>query len=595
MRDPPPDVTPIARPPGLTAADFAVAALFLAVPLAASTGFWDQFTTVKWYTLETLTVAWFLMELWRCRSCGWPAFVKKRWTACACLLLGALVLLGSLRAGVAWAAPALLDRVCFVLLALASYWYFRRNQGWTGAAAWGACVALAFVVVVGLAQTMGWNPLSSLTAGDQRSAFFGNVNLTAQFLGLAVIFALAGFDANSSRRTWIVVVRATLATASFVYLYFLSCRSVFLALGAALVVLLASGRLTARSVARMVGAATAGTLLLIHLGPALGRRIIHLLTPEVMANKALSTEMRLAVWGGTLRLIRDHPLGVGSGNFGDAFIPYQLGLGSIPGESLLFRTPHNEYLRTLAEEGLVFGVLAAAVLVLLLRRLHAAVRSGRTNAAALLWAGIAFVAVESCFQFPLGTAFGCLTAAVLLGLAVAELQAPGTGTGGAVQSRRSLLRWQISGTIAVAGSLVVLGSVVASELLFVGHRRDAGAQATACRLNARNLPACVTAAWLQAQVGRRSEARALLVRSLRYSPYYHPAIRLLGEVATADGDRQAGCLYLWVYDALFRERSAVHGRVGLLCGNALPAAVAAGVTVPYYGILPLASKDVSGR
>jgi hypothetical protein len=566
-----------------------VAALFLAVPLAASPSFWDQFTTVKWYTLEALAVAWFLTEVWRCGSSGWPAFIRERWPAC--LLLGVLVLLNSLRSGVAWAGPALLDRFCFVLLALASYWYFRRNEGWTGAITLACGAAAGLVVAVGLAQTLGWQPLPSLTAGDQRSAYFGNVNMTAQFLGFAVIVLLGGWEGGGHARAW-AILRGALATVSFVYLYFLSCRSVLLALSGALVVLLAVGRLRAGALARMIGAATVAIVLLLRYAP-----LHHFLSPEVMAQKVLSTEMRLAVWRSTLGLIRDHPLGVGSGNFADAFIPYQLGLEMIPGEEIIFRSPHNEYLRVLAEEGVPWGGVAAVLLFSLLRRLHAGPRiaRGRSGLGALLGAGIVFFAVEAFFQFPLGTAFGCLMAAVLLGLALAGLDPRASSTEEAGPAPGSLWLWRGLGTLVSATALVLLGRVAASEFLFVNHADEAAAQRTACRLNPRNLPACVMAAWLQARAGESREARALLVQTLRRSPYYHPAIRLLGEEAAASGDLPGACHYLWIYDELFRERSSFHPRLGALCGNTPPTGFPASVPMPYYGSLPLTRSDAAVR
>jgi hypothetical protein len=564
--------------------------LCLAVPLAASPSLWDQFTTVKWYVLEALAAAWFLTELWGYGSWGWPAFVQEH--SRSCLLLAVLILLSSQRYGVAWAAPALLDRLCFVLVALASYWYFRRNEGWTGSLTLATTAATSLVVAVGLAQVLGWQPFPFLTAGDQRSAFFGNVNMTAQFLGFAVILLLAGSGGTSPGRA---AFRETLVAAGFVYLYFLSCRSVFIALSGALVVLLAVRRLTALSLVRMFGAATLVIVLLLHYGPVWGRHLVHFLSWEVMAQKGLSTEIRLAVWRNTLSLIRDHPLGVGSGNFGDAFIPYELGLDMIPRESILFRTPHNEYLRALAEEGVVFGAVAAMLLSSLFRKLNVSPRIAgwRSERGALFGAAIFFFAVEAFFQFPLGTAFGCLMGALLLGLASAELEGvPIVKPAAGDYARR--WRWRGLGTLVALASLVVLGRLVASELLFVNHRGEVVAQETACRLNPRNLPACVTAAWLRARAGDRREARALLVQALQRSPYYHPAIRLFGEEAAANGDRQEGCLYLWIYDELFRERSAVHSRVGALCDHTRPN-LPAGITMPYYGKLPLAQNDGAVR
>ena len=575
-----------------------VFALFLAVPLTASRGFWDQFTSVKWYVLEALSVAWFLVELWRCGSGGWPAFVRQRWPAP--VLLGLLVLASCLRGGLAWGGPALLDRASFVLLALASFWYFRRNHGRARPVGIATGAAASLVVVVGLAQALGWDPLPGFSAGDHRSSFFGNVNMTAQFLGFAVVVLMAGPPGTAMRRVP-ASLREALLVLSFVYLWILSCRSVFLALSAGVAVLRLTGRLSLRSLARTLGVATLAILLLLQYGPVLGPRggPRGAGTPGLglrpATDKVTSTAMRLALWKGTLDLIRDHPLGVGSGSFGEAFIPYQLGLEEIATEALLFRTPHNEYLRTLAEEGVVFTAVAAGLLLSLLGRLVAAARAApaRSHPGSFLAAGGAFFAVEAFSQFPFGTAFGCLMAALLLGLALARIETGAPGAGAV--SRGARVSWRLSGTLVAAVVLVLLGRTVASEWLFVNRTREIGAQEAACRLDPRNLPACVTAAWLQAAAGHRGEARARLVRVLRNAPYYHPAIRLLGEVAGADGDRRAACLYLRIYDDLFRGRSALHWRLEASCGGAPPDGFPGGVRMPYYGAMPLAKVDAADR
>ena len=303
--------------------------------------------------------------------------------------------------------------------------------------------------------------------------------------------------------------------------------------------------------------------------------------------------MRLDVWKATLALIRDHPLGVGSGNFGDAFIPYQLGLRAIQGGTVLFCTPHNEYLRTMAEEGVVFTVVTGGLLLLLIRRVAAApeVARGRSDRGSLLVSGGAFFAVEAFFQFPFGTAYGCLMAAVLLGMALATVEPPVLNAGAPATGHGSSASWRMLGTIAAVAALALLARGVASEWLFVNRNRDVSAQDAACSLDPRNLPACVTAAWLRAGAGERREARAGLVHVLQRAPYYHPAIRMLGEIAAADGDRRGACLYLWTYDELFRGRSSVHSRLGSLCDGTPPPGAPTGITMPYYGTMPLAEND----
>lgn len=565
------------------------ALVFLAVPLTTCPWFWDRHSSAKWSVLTALAIAWFLTDLWGHRSHGSPVFVRRHWKAC--LVLAVLLLLSNLRSGPASAGPVVLDRATFVLLVLSSYWYFRRNRGWTGAIVLGAATAAAVVTGVGVAQLLAWQAPSIVSGGDQRSATFGNTNMAAQFLGFAVVLILAGSRPGSR------VTRAAhegLVAASLVYLYFLSCRSVFLALSVALALLLTTGRLSLASLARMLGAGTVTVFLLLHVGGALGVSLHHPFSPEVLAEKALSIEWRLGAWRGTLGMIRDHPLGVGSGNFGDAFIPYQLSLEMIPGQRVLFRTPHNEYLRALAEEGVVFSSVAVLLLAAFLRRLRADTAAAwcHTRPGALLLAGTAFLAVEALFQFPFGTAFGCLMAAVLLGLALGAGEPPPPNAAGLVEDDVPNRLWRISGTVVAAMLLLLLGRTVLSEILSGSRRGDAGAQETACRLNPRNLPACVTAAWLHASVGERRRARSLLLETLQRSPYYHPAVLLLGQEAASAGDLETACHYLWIYDELFRARSAVHGYLGTVCGPDVPPPPP-GITMPFYEELPLAPRDVS--
>jgi hypothetical protein len=561
-------------------------AVFVSVPLAVSPWFVDQFVTAKWTSFRLCAIAWLLVELWCCGSRGWPAFVRGRWPVV--LALGALVLINTLRSGVAWGLPVLLDRASFVALAIATYWYFRRRGGGMGPIVVAAGVAAGIVVGWGFGQAFGFQPFASLSAGDQRSASFGNVNMAAQFLGVAVLLLLAGDEGNTVGRRLRLLARV-IVVASFAYQYLLACRSVFLGLAGGLVVLLAKRRLTAKALAQMLLAAAVLVLAVLRYAPP---DLRHLLDQRVLAEKALSTRMRLDVWRSTLSLIREHPFGAGSGNFGDAFIPYQLALDTIPGDTVLFRTPHNEYLRVVAEEGLVFGAIAGALLVSLFRR----ARAGRgfagrdSDAVAFLGAGTVFLVIESLFQFPFGTAFGCTTAAVLLGLALAVAEGP-SPPAPVSPGRGSLWLWRGLGTLVAVAILVVAARVATSGLLYARHPEEAGAMEEACRLDPRNLPACVTAAWLKAGAGDARGARLLLLETLRHSPYYHPAIRLLGDVAIADGNREEGCFYLWIYDELFRGSSAVHQRVGDLCGSGRPPGLPAEVPMPFYGTLPAPRRE----
>jgi len=527
-------------------ADGLVFCLFLGVPLAASPLFWDQFTTVKWYVLELLAALWLLSEALLVHSRGCPSFVRRYRLGFA--VMGLLLVASCFRLGLQAAGVPLLDRAAFAALALCFFWYFARGAGLRSAT---IAVGLAAVLVdaYGLAQFAGWRPLPFLTAGDQRSAFFGNVNLTAQFLGLAVVFLLAALSGTSSRLLR-VMGESTLAL-SLAYLYLLSSRSVALAI----VATLGAWALVRRVPLGALVRAAVGAALVVWLLPA--RESLDV----VREHKWLTIAQRLSVWKGTLHMIRDHPLGVGAGNFSDVFLAYGADVPLLPREDVVFLHPHNEYLRLLAEEGLILGGVAVYLVSRLLRDLRRASVPGLwTSPAGLLLLGAStFLAVEAFFQFPLSEAFGALAAALLVGLAFSALE-PSPMSPRSVPGRASPAT-VVPAALGAVFVLVMLARVATSELLFVNRKDDVAAQERACRLNPRNLPACVTAAWLEAGTGKVPEARRRLVHVLERAPRYFPAIKLLGEISLEAGDHAAGCLYLGAYDALFQGGSSIHGRL----------------------------------
>jgi hypothetical protein len=229
----------------------------------------------------------------------------------------------------------------------------------------------------------------------------------------------------------------------------------------------------------------------------------------------------------------------------------------------------------------------------LLRDLRRASDPGRWRSPAglLLLGASAFLAVEAFFQFPLSGAFGALTAALIMGLALSTLQPSSVSPPNAPARSSSITR--LLAALSAVFILVLLARVAASELLFVNRRDDLAAQARACRLDPRNLPACVTAAWLEAGAGRPLDARRRLVGVLEGAPRYFPAIKLLGEISLAGGDREAGCLYLGAYDALFQGGGSIHARLQELgCDPAARQAALARASWP-RGTFPFGAADAA--
>ena len=533
------------------AADVVVFAAFAAVPLLSSAAFLDQYTTVKWYAVHALASAWLLAELWACRSRGWPAFVR----AHAAIVIGAVLLAtwSAFRGGPAWALQPMADRVACAIVVLCASWYFARNRGRTTAVVMGTAASAALTIALGLAQAAGAPLPAAMGAREGPAAAFGNFNMAAQFVGLALVLVLATppLAMGRGRRAW-DAFRVVLALGGAAHLYVLSARSVLIALVAAA---LALGWRRRRAPALLAAAVAATLLALAWLHP--GAR----LDQSLAERKASSIGLRLALWTDTLALIRDRPLGVGAGNFEYAFLPRQARLP--PQEEIVFKSPHDEYLRYLAEDGALFVLAAAALALLLVARWRTAAPPPPLRALVVGWTS--FLAVEAAFQFPLALAMGALAASVALGGALAAAE-PVPAVVGTAPPRRPW--WLALGTVVALALAAASLRIATSERLFVRFPDDEPALARACRLDPRNLPACVTAAWLEARAGDHAAARARIGAVLKDAPGYPPAVKLLGDIALAEGDSAEACRRLGEYDALFHGASASHARAQQACAAA---------------------------
>jgi O-antigen ligase len=561
--------------------------MFLALPLVASSRFRDQFTTVKWYAFDAFAVLLVLAQVLRYRGHPLPGFLKKHWLPSVALAL--IAVFNCVRSGFPDAGQPLLERFTFVAAVLCLFWYFHRNRGDTNRIGVAVCAAAVVVDAYGMTQQLGYRPLPQLTAGDQRSSFFGNVNIAAQFLGFAILFLLSARTRPGRRAAGALVIEAILVT-SFVYLYFLMCRSVFLALCCAATPWLLGRAVSIRILGRTLAAAGITVFLLVRgVVPGLASPSM---SPEIQQAKASSVSIRLGLLQGTLRMIRENPTGVGSANYADQFVPYLSRGPLVPQESLLYGSPHNEYLRVLAEEGWAYAVLAGGLLAVFLRELHRSpvIDRWRSDQGLLLGSLMIFYAVESLFQFPLGMAVGSMMAAFIIALGLHSLS-PGAFRGitpgvRAPIDRAATAAWLLAASAAAVG----LYRTAASEYLFVNSQRRRVDLETACSLNPRNREACVLAAWRQVREGDHAAARRSLAKVLERSPYYYPAIKLLAEDAFARRETEEGCLYVWIYDGLFRNASSLHGFLVRRC----PAEVREGfrdkVAMPRYGTFPLVPR-----
>lgn len=135
-------------------------------------------------------------------------------------------------------------------------------------------------------------------------------------------------------------------------------------------------------------------------------------------DKQSSTNYRMELYRGSLRLIAENPLGIGINNFEYGFIPYRNEGMLAPTIAEVDKTPHNDFLLMLAEEGWAVGLCFAGLLAWFSLQSFVVLKSKKASVAP----GFLLVILpELFFQFPSDMWFFSFCVAVVLALLSYEM------------------------------------------------------------------------------------------------------------------------------------------------------------------------------
>ena len=231
--------------------------------------------------------------------------------------------------------------------------------------------------------------------------------------------------------------------------------------------------------------------------------------PALAARKASSVELRLALWADTLATDPRPPAGRRDGQL-RARVP------ALPGarpagaarKRWSIRGPHNEYLRFLAEDGVLFCAVAAAPRRAAGGALASLARAHPPASGRWSWPGdpSSPSRPRSSSRWPSRSARWRRRS---------PSGPPWPRWRRTRRRGRARGAWIAGGTLASVLLLAASLRVATSEYLYVNAPDDVGAQRRACALDPRNLPACVTAAWLELREGDAPAARARLAARAR--------------------------------------------------------------------------------
>ncbi len=294
---------------------------------------------------------------------------KLRWPSCLSLhLLLAFVLFnvlqiaisGSLNRGV-WFAGA----TAYVISLAFLFSNIPHSTAWSEtkhAFLLGVWITAAIVLLLALLATAGWNGhLANLYYANRPKGFFKDPNVTGAFIVPGVLFALSKLFFLKER--FISFTGALLA---------ISLSAVMLTFSRGALVNIAAGVLVIGVVALWARKGIKLAISIIVIGPFLA------VFPHVakafgqlyrfQGLQRYDLFGRFAAWQAGLLLARDHPWGVGPGQFEIYSSRYE---AMLPGHISITPSAHNLYLRVLAENGilgLIMLLLALGFLLWVLAR-----------------------------------------------------------------------------------------------------------------------------------------------------------------------------------------------------------------------------------
>ncbi|MGE3261001.1 MAG: O-antigen ligase family protein [Bacteriovoracia bacterium] len=498
-----------------------LAAIFL-IPLFNTQIFFDNFAQPKWLAVYWLGCA-SILTLLSFRKMALPMFSAIQWGSIAfwlALLAVALYRLWPL----SYKTP-FLDRVGFVLIAIYSYQLFKFGAlRWEALAL--AAVSSGFLVAsLGLFQAIG-SDFSNGVPYFAVSSTFGHANMAAEFLGICLLFSsyLFARTPSTGRKIFFGVVSFVLAT----YILVSGCRSVLLAL---LFALLLVWRPRSRRLRWLLPLLSIVAVLgLVKIGPE-----------RFVTEKSANASWRAETWKSTVALISDHPNGLGVGKYEFGFVSYR-NMALFRDDKVVERSPHNEFLRFLAEDGIIASVLGALSILVLLFPFFNGKRSMEKK---LAFAFCGYMLVQMFFQFPFENAVPFLFAAIFLGYMVTTQ--PSNFLANAYLARIGMLAL---GVFFVGMTY----QVSLSKYLEANNQGDRRKISRACALLPTNWRICLEKAKLEMEAGAFQEAEVTLNELLWQYPHHFTAAYYLGVLNFKRQNYARGCAYFSWYNRLFQGK-----------------------------------------
>lgn len=541
---------------------------FLFIPLACCPFFNDQYCPAKW-GIVYLMICVFVMSYLISKSR--VSFFNDQKVIILIVLLLSQYLIGAVTYPGAY-ENQILDWISFICLFYLAYQIETQeiSKCLKNLSFW-IIASTVLVILFGFTQILHWNIFPSLLRNEFPSSFFGFQNMTAEFIGISIIFQeyLRTLELKNKKQTFNRVLLTGLQCLSVCYLFILQCRSVILALVIVSLFPLFFGK--PRRIF-LLALMMAGVLLNysvkfdIHFVPIQHESQWNssLLISPLDNNQALldvkkgNIQTRISRWKNTLQIIEDHPFGIGPGNYEFLYPLYHSKEEKDVEltEYNLVRSPHNGYLTVLVQNGIPFFITFVLLVGLLFKRGWSLLRSQNYRLCPemmLISSGLIFIFIDAIFAFPMEMAFPFYCTAILCGFYFRKVF-PIISFSDSVRGRMT--------KVILCSFLFYIGDV---GLVFLHSKWVEGARVDdysnvefSCRMFPSNWRVCLRKARLEMEQGNYFEAEKTAKEMLSFHPDFYPTLAVLTPALFLQGKHKEGCEIAKRYDSIFDSASSFH-------------------------------------
>lgn len=264
-----------------------------------------------------------------------------------------------------------------------------------------------------------------------------------------------------------------------------------------------------------------------------------------------STKHRLEMWSSSLKIAYQNPLGIGDEQYTFNDIQYRIEK-NLPIEEFNFsHNPHNEFLRTLVENGLV----GSCIFLFFLFYFFTSLMSWKLPKHSLGSLLIIYLLIESIFQFPLLYAIPNIYLSLSIALLIKNNSI-----------KNKIIDIPKYFKFSIAFYFILCASYYTTRALMLTGNAPQKASTLICDINPADWLSCLKSANFHSTEGNYNQSAAILKQLLSYSAYNYPAIKSLSQIELKRGNIDKSCSYLNQYVEIFKTKTtSIQAEIGQFC------------------------------